>query len=287
MNQIIKAMQALIKENIHYQQEALVTYVCPVYSTNGSRFEHVGSSILLSIGPKKLLITAAHIILDPNKKNLWIPGKNAELYLDCEFILSQDSGELHSNRNYDFAYAILSSNIVNQLNDFYCFEKIENIDLFDRNYTGKLYTFLGFPNSRNKTRYIIKPQAHSYTCHSSQISAFTEYGLNEISYIMAQYKKGAVFDFDEKKSEFPKPVGISGGGIWRWELKQENFIGNIKIKPLLVGLINKITKDQKHWVGLKISHILESIRISYPELDTYIPRNPNIQITISAKPSSR
>ena len=130
-------------------------YVIPLYAIDktGDRYA-LGSAALLTINAKKFLISAAHVF-DENKNpehptDIEIPGKNTFIPISGSVIKSAlpPSGK-RSDDKIDIAVVPLNDTIAEQLGR-HTFLDVSQVDPSDRPYKQSLYTFTGYPSTKQK-----------------------------------------------------------------------------------------------------------------------------------------
>jgi len=130
-------------------------------------------------------------------------------------------------------------------------EKLKYIDNFRNKST---ITFAGCPNTKSKLNAISYSAEHVY--YSGQGVDEDVYKLHNCTpteNIIASYGKDGTMDTDFNSTNFPKPEGISGGGIYRLIETKEG------LDRKLIG-IGHTYKAKKHlFIGTNISFCLDVI----------------------------
>ena len=202
---------------------------------NDGRYESIGSATAIKITDDRfLLISAEHVM---EQKNICVPCKES----------------FSENPKYEL---LLGQRVASKSEDWSCL--ILNKELFEKfceggyshSIVGKadgVYTFAGFPISKNKTRKtMVQNRPYSYTGTEISKELYNSYKLDSSKYIGVCYDSKNTIDSNTgEPTQFPDPHGMSGGGIFN-------------SKKELVGVITDQSEDGKIFWGIRISYILNS-----------------------------
>jgi len=272
VNQFSKAVGKQIIQKIHTAEKELQPFIIPIYcECNKDFLTLLGSGILLKIQTDYILITAAHVIDDSEKGNLAIPFENTLNGLDGFYCSPIPVGKTRDDDMYDFAFAFLNSRTVDGLLRNYKFLDYSNLLLDDIDTGVKIYSFIGFPGSKNKTFFRIKPSPYSYFNSALNESNMIKYNINSNINIAVSYNSKSTYSSNNQKQQAPKPKGFSGGGIFTWEIKDKYRIGNYNVTPFLAAVFIATSNHNKIWIGTKIQAVLQGIRNSSSKLKKIIP----------------
>lgn len=227
------------------------------------------------------MITAAHVLDQTAHGSLCIIGRESLIPLNDDFhITSIQRKDSRQDDNFDFGLTKLNNSIISEIspyNDFYPVNDV--VTDFDFKIP-RLYTFMGFPNSKNRVGYHIRPKAHSLNTLLAPREDYRKYGIDPSRHIAVRFENEDLVDSNNNKSTFPKPIGLSGGGVWAWDIFDDSKVGNIKVIPKLAGMVIEMTPDRQRWLAIRISPILETFRKKFPALSSDVPKPSDVRINI-------
>jgi hypothetical protein len=232
----------------------MTSYVLPIYKMYKNKPEQIGSGFFVHSSGQYFLITAAHVLIETRKNELFIyiePNKQMRL-----------AGNVRTNSD-DIDVGVIK--LTHGLMPPYLAVKKVAIDimglkprLFPR--SGKLLAIVGFPASKSKINPIDKSvsvSAYGYYENSIDDEA---YALNNLSLenhlaMKLDLKKGSNLKGEHRN--FPKPNGMSGSPIWllhdyKSDEEQRAF-------PI-VGIGIEYRKRNRILVGTDISYCIELIK---------------------------
>lgn len=127
--------------------ERYVSAVCPIsirYPSGG--VDALGSGVFIALGGFKFLLTAAHVTDRAATGDLIVSGSERAIYLEGFHASGRlPSSGSRNNDLLDIAYFRLEESLVTQLNPFFTFLGINDLDLFDTTKAGDVYSMIGFP----------------------------------------------------------------------------------------------------------------------------------------------
>lgn len=122
-----------------------------------------------------------------------------------------------------------------------------------------VFIFIGYPHSHQKKIYDRKNdyQVRAEAYYSALCSEDEYKYLNVISqsHIAINHVQKKCFDKHGDQLTFPKPQGMSGGGIWHYALGYD--------APLLCGLAHSNPGQKKFFLGTRIHLVLAWINQAY------------------------
>lgn len=269
----ITPAHAAFNKRANEAQDRTTKYVVPLYAMNDQGKTYcLGSAVLLKIVDQAFLISAAHVF-DENQNpkqptNIAIVGKHQLIPLGGGAIKSQrpPSGK-RSDDKIDIAVVDLSTEIADEL-DHFSFLDVNQVDPSDAPYKQSLYTFTGYPSTKQKpikdVTLTIEPVR--YTSGPLQPDKYPAgYELGPHSGI--DYNRKQMIARSGKVQAPPDPHGVSGGGIFRLGTFDQIVEGTNR--EVLVGIA--IEDHKTSLIGTNITFALEMIRAYHPALDQYIP----------------
>jgi hypothetical protein len=146
---------------------------------------------------------------------------------------------------------------------------------------GHLYAIIGFPCTRNKTKYsakLIKRGAFAYAEGPVSTSVYHAMKVQEQGFLLVNFDRNKVVVADGRVETAPDLHGISGGGAWRIDrLGAEGSEG-----ASLVGICVQQHPEKRALEAVRIGLVLETIRQIYPSETKAIPAskrfNPNVEV---------
>lgn len=258
----------------------LKPFVCPIFVRTQFKIRHVGSSVLLRCNERKFLITAAHVAEEVGK-NMMLPGPITLLEYECNF---RRTGRSDANEDQvDLAYTELKQFSLSPDYSFWSIAQCE-IDLAPK--LMRDYIFVGFPSSRNKPNMSMKslnPIQQIYASLDASKTIYSRLRVDPRSHILTRFSKDDLVDPNSltKTRAFPNPIGMSGGGVWCWEVSAgTGVIETATLVPKLASIIIDRKMNKKYWVASRITFILESLRLFAPELSSAIPISTTMRPSI-------
>jgi hypothetical protein len=272
---IIKSIQAVVLERVNEASDAARTAfrdaILPIYgaSENGC-VKHIGSSILLHVQGCHYFVTAAHVIDWKNDTTLYLGCPCHRLKpLQLELLVTVAPNGKRDNDRFDFSFAPIDSNLIEKLSGVKFITEAE-ISGPIANTDGRIFTCLGYPNSKNKIKLRKDKNIPRLGCYTSigktmncgpggvaknhnqiRIAGDTKYSLddqgNRISSIsLPGFSGGAIIDVgqisaDKLHSNFaPKLAAVF------IEVKQEkskNIIIGTCLTTILGAISNRMTLE--------------------------------------------
>jgi hypothetical protein len=271
----------LTPKHIAFNAQAAATedqttrYVIPLYAIDENKERYaLGTAVLLKINDKHFLITAAHV-MDENKNPRWatdieIPGKNKFIPLNGQVIKTPlpPSGKRNDDK-WDTAVVQLNNDLITQL-DHHDVLDINQVDPSDKPYKKSIYTFTGYPSTKQKMpkNGILTIEPVRYTSGPLDPDKFPE-GYDFGPHLGIDYSKKKMIARNGKIQSPPDPHGVSGGGLFR--IGTYDDIANKKNKPALVGIA--IEDHKTSLIATNITVALEMIRADQPDLSDAIPKS--------------
>lgn len=259
--------QHLLDQRYSKPQE-LYKFVCPIYNQRNHRISHVGSAVLFKCCDRRFLATAAHVV-DNLQKELLLPATNSLKAYSCSF---RKTISKKSNDEVDLAFSELKDV---DLGDPYDFWDISNSEIDRRPRLLREYIYIGFPSSRNKPKMSMRTVSQEQRMYINLDATSVEYQqlkVNPKSHIAIRFTKDALISLDSTKPvSFPDPTGMSGGGVWCWDIAATGHIEMLTLVPKLAGIIIGRSGRNQYWVATRINYLIEALALFAPELSEHIP----------------
>jgi hypothetical protein len=222
---------------------------------------HLGSSTLLEIDGHCILLTAAHIVDEHVETSLYVAAGGMLMPLRGDFFVTQ---KLRGRAldHYDIAFTKLPPDLIEAFGDVFVPESGFCDPVACE--PGRLFTAIGFPNSKNKNfdgkKLVVRAQDYSFTSvHkevpwlSKKLTGNGEFHL-QLMYDKRVRRESGVID----NAFFPR--GLSGGPVVDCGRPSQVFLSQQPLvpKPLIAG----ITIELKHrrLIAVRMDAILPSIR---------------------------
>ena len=234
--------------------------VRPIYGVKGQGTpDHIGSSILLHLDEGHFLLTAAHV-LDHNQSTSLYLGGDDFILLQFEALATAAPDGDRGKDHVDFAIAALDPEALSKLTGAVFITK-NDISAYVGPVDGRLYTCLGYPNSKNK------PNPYKGTTVTPRLGMYTSVGrpsttLSAIAtdhdHILVDYN--AKFSRDENGDRVQSIAlrGFSGGAIID--------LGSISLEsiatppqPKLAAILIEAHANEKVILGTKLATILKAV----------------------------
>jgi hypothetical protein len=236
--------------------------VRPIYGASARHVhEHIGSSVLLEIDGRRLIITAAHIIDMQTQMVLRVAGESRLIPLRNRFFDTEPPNGARGDDHHDIAFSELSSWQVRALGAVRFVTEGECVPT-GVEARGRLFTAIGFPNSRNKGPWIdgrIGGKRYQYTAGvrlDADIAG--ELGVSGKNHLFIDHQN-LLFDEVGHRALPIGPVGLSGGAV-----VESRVLGGQTMTPRLGAIIVERRKAHRVLVATKIASIIEGIREALP-----------------------
>ncbi|MEQ8299530.1 MAG: hypothetical protein RH945_03210 [Hyphomonas sp.] len=205
----------LIRERSTAASKKFRDAVKPIYGvTDKGDPEHIGTALLLKLPEGHFLLTAAHII-DWNASTTLHIGANDFLPMEFEaFITAAPMGEREED-HADFAIAPLDDVVLSQLSDA-SFITEAQISRSVAPTEDRLYTCLGYPNSKNKVHRFkgrkVAPSLGIYTSFGRPTSQLAKIATDDL-HLLVDHNAKFSRDKSGKKVKSVALSGFSGGAM--------------------------------------------------------------------------
>lgn len=233
-----------------------------------------GTGILLEIGLKCFVVTAAHVAVDGKTIPLAIGIPNSEVPFvkikGCETYHSTSKCGDHSDDELDLAVIDLSEALVARIRETRQFLHVRDLDLGDRITSFGMYLVLGLPKAWSRQ------EENKTTSEVLSLSALPQAfesvpsveNLNPKSHFVLDYGRTPFFGRDGNQVvKPPPPGGISGCGVWRIATAADMQHPDLLPPPQLVGIVTGWYESKLVLKGSRIALALGLILKKFPELN--------------------
>jgi hypothetical protein len=237
----------------------------PIYGLyDDRRLDLIGSCVLVNIGKKSYLITAAHVIDERQYASLYLGGKGL-IPLGGEFTSTAKPSGDRTSDHYDFSWLELSANQLQALEEI---DFISESDLATNKIPPKrrTYVIMGYPCIKNGKDTICKnkivPKFMKYTSTGKQMPALLKkLGITGQDHIIISHKKRST-DNEGNITESIHPRGMSGGAIIDLGslVTPKELLKTVVDSGKLAGIFIEKQRDFSAMVSVRIEVIVETIR---------------------------
>ena len=164
-----------------------------------------------------VLLTAAHLLDESLRSNLYIGGEKSLVQIDGEFFASSKPSGARANDHYDFAAQRLSSQAVSELGAVKYIRQNELSSNKDDN-TGRVFLLLGYPNTKNRVigtkENSVRPQLWKYwSTHKLSPSLAAKLGISGDDHYFIDFSKKHSSDALGAVVNSISPRGVSVGAL--------------------------------------------------------------------------
>lgn len=279
--------ETISRRGTELSEKAVANYrnaILPIYgSTQNGLPEHIGTCITLEVYSQKVLLTAAHVIDENKYTTLYVGVKNL-IPLEMEFYASANKIGDRSDDPFDFAAGKLPSNIIAKLDDVtyisasdICFEENEP--------EGSIFTFVGYPNSKNKKIDRVQKKAigslfQYWNTRAIDKSFMRKIGVSDKTHILSKFNSKHSREIDGRRVNSIMLNGMSGGAVFGLGKLSDLSIlsGKQTPEPRLVGLIVEYHRQEGLVLATRISTILRALKDILADAD--LPRTIDDQVAL-------
>lgn len=214
--------------------------VFPIFAAEGATaaLDHVGSGVALQIGDDLFALTAAHVADHADGDGaLFMPA--AEGIEQMTGGLSFNPVPEHGSRARDIrdmGYYHLSDEWRSKLHPAIKPLSLDDLLLTDELETGDLFTFVGFPWRKTKSRgNVQETDRTTYTGHASAPDIYERLDYNRVVNVVIRMRRKKTYSTRyESRQTAPHPQGISGGAViaWPWNFVDRHDASNLKLAAI-------------------------------------------------------
>lgn len=205
--------------------------IVPLFKMNKEkRFpEFVGSSVYCKLGPKRLLLSAEHVLTDIFPDKVLYPYSNSLIEeLPCNGV------KKHKNSKLDVG-------VVELIADLPMWSPIDSSSFgsfnSERSYQ---HLLVGYPASstKNSDRTRTKIELKGYLTDAANENEYERLNVSPVDKLIVTFKKQVVFAENMRKMTFPNPNGMSGGAVFQFHERAPTQLS-------LVGVMNEWDTQKK------------------------------------------
>ncbi|TPL47996.1 hypothetical protein FJ942_26355 [Mesorhizobium sp. B2-4-2] len=262
---VVKTLEEIARERMNEASDAarkrFRNAVKPIYgvSDGGDPF-HIGSALLLDLPEGHYLLTAAHVI-DWSKSTTLFLGADHFAPLQFEALVTTPPSGDRRKDHADFSIAPLNADLVPKLIGATFVTEAE-ISASVASSEGRIYTCLGYPNSKNKINRVngtrVIPSLLPYTSVGRSASCLPAIA-KENHHILVDYNARHARDELGAKVSAIAVRGCSGGAIVDMGRISPDTL-TADFDPKLAALFIEAHAEQKVILGTRLTVILAEMR---------------------------
>ncbi|HEY1081907.1 MAG TPA: hypothetical protein VGE29_06585 [Prosthecobacter sp.] len=254
--------------------ERFVSAVCPIFVRASSGVVHaLGSGVFVAVSGHKFLLTAAHVTDSAATGDLLVPGPERLIYLQG----FHASGRMPTSGDrmddvLDIAYFRLKDSFATQLNSFFTFLDLEDLDLFDTTKPGDVYSMIGFPGGESSAAgEPLSRERFSFTADSREAKFYRRHGYNIEHHVLLHFhpmkikQLGAPSYFGRRRQDSaPDPGGMSGCAVV--SLSKSGSLQGVPSFGKLAGILTTYHRSEHSFAATRINCFIHCILKNHPEI---------------------
>lgn len=282
-----KKVSPIISLHEHTDLQAQEAYsllgraVRPIFVVTRKREpEFWGSGVLLAVGDARFLVTAAHVLHDPEGElaHGTLHGVAMTFGSETHVELSgrvhrtvPPAGKSYEDDQVDVAALELSATEAAQIDDAY-FVSLKNIDVRDHLAPRRGYFHIGFPGRKQKRdlpNATFKVVPFPYIGWEVAPDLYEAIGYDRLTNLAIKFDQKAIW-MEGRVGAAPSPRGTSGGGWWRLDGPFRPVTEDAP--PKLVAVTSKhYPQDEKLLLSVRVSRIVQLLTVARPDLASLLP----------------
>lgn len=260
-------------EKIWAAEDAVQECAAAVYGVDDKSLPYlVGSGTLLEVHGRYFLITAAHVLDENGRTNLYLPGIPLVEVVGAG-VKTQAPLNNRKNDSIDLGIIEIDASAAKRVLGV---RAITPSDIATDDVPKRLtsYGFVGCPSSKNKPRPGRKLQVTSNFLGvlPAKVERYAEIGAEPILHFAGEFDRSRVVDRKHEHVAAPDPEGMSGGGVWRVGSYAE--IDSGRAEPKFIGVGIEHHKHEKLLLGVRVAFVIASLAAHVPELKPLLPEIP-------------
>lgn len=262
--------------------QRLMGAICTIFIGEPSGILHsFGSGVFITLSNHIFLLTAAHVITDRDIiGDLLVEDRSGGLIYLPKFHarhtipISNGGG----NERLDLAYCKLEKSFAAQLNPFFTFIDINDINLFDSTKFGDVYSMVGFPGESPIFASEVKfKERFAFTGDACDPKQYRKLKFNPQHYILVSFNRNKVkrigsVDCFQTRNRYvaPKPHGMSGGALFA-AYEPDPDKKDSRPTACLAGILTTYYPSEHTFVATRINCFINFILANNPEIPrTYV-----------------
>jgi hypothetical protein len=225
-----------------------------------------GSGVLLRIGHRPFLLTAAHVIDADSQGDLLVTTKRKLIPIAGHKVaIGLPSSGRREDDKYDVAYcAVDEACEASLIEDGSVFLERDDVDLSVESHSEDCYMFAGYPWRKTERKHgCIEASFRTMTGLTLSARDVTRHGYRPQDHIIVRFrrKRSKPLDTDELRIS-PLPHGMSGGAIFKWPRTTNAKHSDFK----LAGIATDYDSRANLLIGTRLHCFIRCIAMDYPDL---------------------
>ncbi|MGL5307722.1 MAG: hypothetical protein ACRC9Y_16555 [Aeromonas veronii] len=258
INTIVQDSLKQLHESVDIEINKVKKFHYPIYGANERNHPQpclIGTCIILEIDQRFFLVSASHVFNENEFTTIYIGG--GEKLFELTGLRVGTPGD--DSDLVDIAIMEVTKDNL----DYWSIENHIGIDSIYINKECKekeIYTFIGYPATKSKVvrtqENHVRPELYQYYSFTCKDETYQEISVSRATHILISFEGKKCFSGGQQVT-FPKPNGISGGGVW--------FNSNLNLSPIevgakLAGIAVKNCKSEKCLLAINIDAVLQVIK---------------------------
>jgi hypothetical protein len=248
-----------------HASRGLIKYVRPIYTANSaSEPELIGTGVLIAVGLKHFLVTAAHVLDRTGSSTYYIPTEETGDLVVLEG-KSVHSVADHKNDLLDIAVVLLSPALVALLGPE-IFLSPSDIDLDD----------IGEPTRVYRVTRRLRASVSAYAANVLPPQILEAAGLERKSHLLVKYRKRHSRTLRGEDVTAPDPHGMSGGPLWKFD----PYSPSSQIIQL-VGILIEWKRPEGGLLAVRMPLVFAAVSRLCPDIEELLPSPKSVIINTS------
>jgi hypothetical protein len=270
---LIKSVDDAIRERAdEFARRAMTKFykaILPIYAVVRKSHTHLGTCTLIQIAEQRFLVTAAHVLDEHKKAELWVGGMRHLVRLTGRFVDSISPGGLRKQDHHDIAILQIHEALAQALGDVIYISP----ELMSKNRRQSekkvLYLCIGYPNSKNKNVHATRREVDVEFWNHIGPGRLTNESLGEwakktTDHLFIDVPKKHAKNADGEKINAVHPKGTSGGAVFYVGDFSDvsTFSSDKECRPMLEGIIIEGHLNERVLVAVQIGVVVQAARDS-------------------------
>jgi hypothetical protein len=255
--------------------ERFVSSVCPISIRYPSGVvDALGSGVFITLGGYKFLLTAARVTDRATTGDLIVSGRERAIYLEGFHASGQlPSSGSRNDDTLDIAYFRLQEPFVAQLNPFFTFLGIDDLDLFDTTKPGDVYSMIGFPGGKPSVEgEPISRERFTFTADARDPKLYRKHGYDTEHHILMHFhlqkikRLGTTSYLSRRyRDSAPQPDGMSGCAVVALSNPNPDSHDTLS-SSRLAGILTTYHPSEHSFAATRINCFIHCILKNHPEI---------------------
>jgi len=234
--------------------------------------------VLIRIGDRRFLLTAAHVLdkAHDGPLHFGLPIGYVEVSGVSKITAVPSAGR--EADHVDLAFVAIDEHVAKLLADSFAFLPITYIDVMDEGKEGTPYIVNGCPWKKvRKDGRTFRPNIYELKLTGRKHQEYPSMELARETHIAMEFDPKKMTNGLDRRVEAPKLNGVSGGPVWKAVRVDEQNKKPVLTKRL-AGIVIEHRKERRTLVATRVAGVLAGIAHPFPHLAQAIPQNPKMEI---------